>query len=102
MNEALIAGEGAAGSIEAFYYRTGLVPPNLEAAGYAGAASPLVRGVTMTEQGIVRVELAFSPVDGKAFLLVPSLDANKKIAWKCAPGDVEPKYLPARCRQSNP
>ena len=24
---------------------------------------------------------------------------NKQVVWKCVPGEVEPKYLPARCRQ---
>ena len=99
VSEALIEGDRAATSVTDFYYRSGLVPPNLEATGFAASGSRWVRGVSITQQGIVRVELAFSPVEGKAFLLVPSLDSNKKIVWKCAPGDVELKYLPARCRQ---
>lgn len=101
VQDALGDADRAGAAVAEFYNRTGLVPPSLETVGFA-AASPTVRGVTITQQGILRIELAASPLEGRAFLLVPALDQEKKIAWKCAPGDVEPRYLPARCRQSNP
>jgi Zn-dependent protease with chaperone function len=83
----------------AAYSRARLVPPNLGAAGFAASGSRWVRSVSINEKGMIRVELAFSPLEGKAFALLPSLDSNKRVVWKCVPGEVEPKYLPARCRQ---
>lgn len=101
VQDALGDADRAAAAVAEFYYRSGLVPPNLEAVGFA-AGSRRVRGMSITQQGILRIELAAPPLAGKAFLLVPSLDQNKKIAWKCAPGDVDPRFLPARCRQAQP
>jgi Zn-dependent protease with chaperone function/type II secretory pathway pseudopilin PulG len=99
VHEALLEGDRAASSVAEFYYRSGLVPPNLGAAGFAASGSRWVRSVSINEKGVIRVELAFSPLEGKAFALLPSLDSNKRVVWKCVPGEVEPKYLPARCRQ---
>lgn len=98
VSEALMEADRAASAVADFYHRSGLVPPNLEAAGFVRSNSRWVRSVVLDDKAIVRVELGFSPVEGKSFALVPSLDSNKRVAWKCAPVDVEPKYLPARCR----
>jgi Zn-dependent protease with chaperone function/type II secretory pathway pseudopilin PulG len=99
VSEALVEADRAASSVAQFYDRSGRVPPSLEAAGFAGANSRWVRSVILDDKAVLRVELGFSPVEGKSFALVPSLDSNKRVIWKCAPVDVEPKYLPARCRQ---
>jgi Zn-dependent protease with chaperone function/type II secretory pathway pseudopilin PulG len=98
LSEALFDADRAGAALADYYYRTGKVPPNLGATGFA-ASSKWVTAITSSEKGAIRIELGFSPLQGKSFSLVPSLDSNKKIVWRCAAGDVEPRYLPQRCRQ---
>lgn len=44
------------------------------------------------------MQLAFPPVAGKGFYLVPSLDSEQHVIWKCDAGEVQARYLPPRCR----
>jgi len=94
----LTEGDLAAAALEQYYYRTGSVPANLTVAGYSSTPGPTIRAITNDQKAVIRIELAFSPLQGKAMLLVPSLDSNKRIIWKCTAGDVPPRYVPLRCR----
>ena len=98
VNAALIEGNRAASAVADYYYRNGSVPPTITATGYVAAPAAPVGAVTNNEQGHVRVELAFAPVAGKAIVLVPSLDQNKRVIWKCTSSEIEPRYVPASCR----
>ena len=55
------------------------------------ASTGIYRALNVTPQSL--------PVDGRASVLVPSINAGKVI-WRCAPGDLHPRYLPSRCRES--
>jgi len=95
---ALKEGNSAAAAVGDYYNRTRLLPPNLEAAGYA-PSNPAYGAVTLdAAKGIVRIQLAFQPVAGKAILLLPSLDENKRVVWKCSGGEIEARFLPQACR----
>jgi len=93
----LIDGDRAASTVGQFYERNGGLPQSLAAAGFK-PGSPRLQSISMTEKGAIRMQLAFPPLAGKAFYLVPSLDGEKHVIWKCYAGDVKPRYLPARCR----
>jgi len=47
---------------------------------------------------VIQIELAFPPVAGNSILLVPSLNEQKQIVWKCAGRGVPPRFLPQSCR----
>lgn len=93
----LIDGDRAADVVGQFYERNGGLPGKLSAAGFM-TNSALLKSIDMTEKGAIRMQLSFPPVAGKTFYLVPSLDGEKHVIWKCYAGEVLPRYLPARCR----
>jgi Zn-dependent protease with chaperone function len=93
----LIDGDQAARTVGRFYERNGGLPDSLAAAGFT-ASRPQLQSISMTEKGAIKMQLAFPPVAGEAFYLVPSLDESKHVIWKCYAGGVPPRYLPARCR----
>jgi len=95
---ALAEGNSAAAAVGNYYNRTKLLPPNLEAAGYTPSSTAYGAVTLDAAKGIVRIQLAFQPVAGKAILLVPSLDENKRVVWKCSSGEVEVRLLPRACR----
>jgi Zn-dependent protease with chaperone function/type II secretory pathway pseudopilin PulG len=97
---ALAVGNQATAQVAEFYYRNNAVPKDVAEAGVAPpAAGGPVRSLGIDPKGIVRMELGFSPLQGKTLLLVPSLNAEKRIVWKCASDDIEPRYLPVACRR---
>lgn len=93
----LIDGDRAAHTVAQFYESKGGLPDDLAAAGFE-ANRPRLESISMTEKGAIKMQLAFPPLAGKAFYLVPSLDADKHVIWKCYAGRVPTRYLPARCR----
>jgi len=97
---ALSEGNKASAAVAAYYYKNDAVPKTFQDAGVT-PPSPgnILRGMTIDPGGVIRIELAFSPIEGKAVLLAPSLDAQKKIVWKCTSQDIPQKYLPMQCRQ---
>jgi hypothetical protein len=80
-----------------FFERNHGLPENLAATGFM-STSPLLKSISRTEKGAIRMQLAFYPVEGKTFYRVPSLDSEKHVIWKCYAGEVLPRYLPPRCR----
>lgn len=97
---ALAEGQRAGDAVGAYYAKTGTVPGSLAQAGFVPQTAPaLVREVSLDpKSGVIRVELAFAPLQGKALVLVPSLDAQRRVVWKCSGEDVRPQVLPPRCR----
>jgi pilin len=76
------------------------VPKSLEEAGVKPQPpGPIVREMSVDPRGVIRIELAFAPVTGNAVLLVPSLNEQKQIVWKCTSQDVPQKFLPQSCRE---
>ncbi|HXF77326.1 MAG TPA: M48 family metallopeptidase [Usitatibacter sp.] len=98
MTDVVNTGQRASDAVGSYYDERKTIPQTLEAAGFA-STSPSVRQVEVNQRnGVVKVTVAFPPLDGKTLLFVPSLDENKHIKWRCTSQDILPKYLPLRCR----
>jgi Zn-dependent protease with chaperone function len=96
---ALTVGDQATAQVTDFYYRNNSVPKDLAEAGVAQPTTgDLVRSIRIDPKGVIRMELGFSPLQGKMLLLVPSLNAEKRVVWKCVSDDIQPRFLPAACR----
>jgi TM2 domain-containing membrane protein YozV len=50
--------------------------------------------------GIISLALGFRQLDGKHFLLIPKVDANRNITWTCGSDDIKAAFLPRACRQN--
>jgi Tfp pilus assembly protein PilE len=97
---AIIAAEAAAQAVGGHVEKNQVVPRNMAEAGHADPLPAAVRSITIdAKTGVLTVTLQSPPVEGRAFILVPSFDAGGKIIWRCAPGDLQPRYLPSRCRE---
>jgi len=50
------------------------------------------------ETGIVSLTLTgVEPINGKHFLLIPKLDTDKNLIWRCGSEDLAPVYIPTKC-----
>lgn len=99
LSAVLAEGGKVTAAVTAFYERTNAVPKDLAEAGVAPPdPASGVRAVTIDSRGVVRLELALPQLDGKTIVFLPSLDANKRVVWRCASQDVEKRYLPQSCR----
>jgi len=97
LSTVLTDGHRAARTVGQFYERNGGLPQDLASAGFK-PQDPRLESISMTDKGAIKMQLAFGPVAGKSFYLVPSLDADKHVIWKCYAGSVAPRYLPPQCR----
>jgi len=100
MIAAVAYGKQAAQAVEEYVNNNGSIPLRLEDAGIASTPpSKEIKVARVNSQnGVVQVVLAFSPVEDKSLLFVPSRNADKSISWRCTSEDVAPKYLPPSCR----
>ena len=97
---AIAAAEAAATAVGGHVEKNQVLPGSVAEAGYADPLPPAVRSITIdAKTGVLTVTLQSPPVEGRTFVLVPSINAGKVI-WRCAPGDLHPRYLPSRCRES--
>lgn len=98
--EAASIGNVAAESVTNYYSQHQTVPDGLDEAGFAALLPLSVKKLDIDGQnGVVIVIMATAPIEGKALLLVPSLDENGQITWKCMSQEIPGKYLPSQCRQ---
>ena len=88
---------GKTAAVGHFYEEKGALPASLRAAGFM-SSSRLLRSIDMSGKGVIRMQLAFAPLQGQTLYLVPSLDAEKHVVWKCVGDRIPPRYLPLRCR----
>jgi hypothetical protein len=77
------------------------VPQTLAQAGFS--LSPAMSGVQSIElnptDGIMQLTLAAEPYAGKTIVFVPSLNANKRIVWRCSSREIKAEALPQNCRE---
>ena len=98
--EAASVGNSAAESIAQYYYQHQAVPSSLDVAGFTASLPSSVKNIAVDSQnGIVSITMATAPIEGKELLLVPSLDTNNQITWKCMSLEIPDKYLPRQCLQ---
>jgi len=100
LTEAVTVGNAAAESVANYYYRHQEAPATLADTGFSESPPSSVKQIGVdSENGVLNITMATVPIEGKSLLLVPSLDTNNKIIWKCMSQDIPEKYLPHQCRQ---
>ncbi len=100
LTQAVAVGRSAAAAVEEHYYKTGEVPATLAQAGFAlPATASYVQDIEVNpKNAIVTVTLAVPAQMGKTITLVPSLDSEKHIHWRCGSNDIGANLLPKDCR----
>ena len=99
-HQAIDLGRTAADSVADYYYQHQKYPISLEQTGFTIPITPTVKELSVNgENGTVIFTMADAPISGKTFLLVPSLDSNKKLVWTCMSQEIQDTYLPPNCRQ---
>ena len=88
--------------VEEQWERNGSLPrrPDYAAVKAERGAQFLERVELSTATGRVRLALgpATGEASGKALLLAPAVDAERRIHWYCIPIDVPARLLPVECR----
>lgn len=75
------------------------LPLSLADAGYTAALPIGVRSIQIDRKsGVLTVTMATEPLDGQSFHLVPAVDEQKNVVWRCVAGSLAPKHLPLECR----
>lgn len=98
--EAVSIADSAAESIAQYYYQHQAIPVSLEAAGFTASLPSSVKNIAVDSQnGVVNITMATTPIEDKKLQLVPSLDTNNQIIWQCMSQEIPDKYLPGHCRQ---
>ena len=99
MGRAVAVGHEATAAVERYFYANGKAPATLEQAGFALAdPSHAVQDLSVDAgNGVVRVFPSDLSYRGKAIAFTPSLDENKKVAWRCASEEIPAKLLPEEC-----
>lgn len=100
MAQVVGVGREAAAAVERYFYAHGSGPATLEQAGYAMAdPNHVVQNITVdAANGMVHVFPADLNYRGKAIAFTPSLDENKRVAWRCGSDAIPARLLPAGCR----
>lgn len=98
--EATVIAKNASNSVESYYFQTKQIPSTIEETGFITPRNASISGVSVDSQnGVVTVLMATSPIQGKSLLMVPSQTADGTITWKCQSSDIPQKFLPQACRQ---
>jgi Tfp pilus assembly protein PilE len=96
------SGRQAGAAVEKYYFATNNVPATLEAAGVSAnpAGNKAVELIQLNpENAQIRVLTRIVSVHGQGTLMfTPSLDASKRMVWKCSAQDLDVQALPADCR----
>ena len=93
-------GNQATRAVEEHINKNNSIPLRLEDAGVTSTPPSTAIKVAKInpKNAIVEVVLAFSPVEDKSLLFVPSMGPDKKITWRCTSENVPGRYLPQTCR----
>lgn len=103
VSEAMVLTATAKLGVIEYYSSTGNLPDTNGQAGLEAPATIIgkyVSGVTVTA-GTISVMMgnqASTKVAGSSLQLVPDIAAGGNIVWKCGSTSIQPKYLPATCR----
>ena len=101
MTQVVGVGKEATAAVERYFYAHGSAPATLEQAGYAMAdPNHVVQNITVdVANGAVHVFPADLNYRGKAIAFTPSLDENKRVAWRCGSDGIPARLLPPDCRE---
>lgn len=100
MADANVLAKNASNSVERYYFQTKKIPTTIEETGFITPRNASISSVSVDSQnGVITVWMATSPIQGKSLLMVPSQAADGTITWKCQSSDIPQKYLPQACRE---
>ncbi len=101
MAQVVGVGQEATAAVERYFYAHGSGPATLEQAGYAmDDPNHVVQNITVdAANGMVHVFPADLNYRGKAIAFTPSLDENKRVAWRCGSHGIPARLLPADCHE---
>jgi Tfp pilus assembly protein PilE len=98
--EAAVVAKNASSSVERYYFQYKQIPSTIEETGFTTPRNPSYSGISVDSQnGVVSVLMATSPIQGKSLLMVPSQATDGTLTWTCQSADIPQKYLPQGCRQ---
>lgn len=100
VTQAVSVASQASQSVGGYIESKGQIPDTLQAAGFTSTLPSLIQNIDINKSsGEMVVTMAgIGYLSGKSFALQPTLDAAKKISWKCVAGTLPPKVLPQQCR----
>jgi len=97
--DAIRSASAAAKAVGSYIEKTHNVPDNIEETGFSEPLSRHIQSLSIDKRsGTLTVTMTGSPVDGKAFSLAPAVGQDRTITWRCSPGEIPRKYMPASCR----
>ncbi|HWT73017.1 MAG TPA: NINE protein [Oxalicibacterium sp.] len=89
----------AAIQVASYAAQTRSVPNTLQEAGYGKALPAYVRSMDVDSRtAVIRVTMAAGSLNGKSFLLRPTVQSDANIQWQCISEDIEARLLPQKCR----
>ncbi|WP_410211768.1 M48 family metalloprotease [Aquirhabdus sp.] len=98
LSTAAFYGDHAARAVSEYYNSKHELPSSLAETGFRDPTPSSVSKASVdSETGEIRL-LMNKPLEGKALLWVPSLDADKHASWKCTSEDIRVNLLPMQCR----
>ena len=100
LNSALSSGNTATEVVANFYYQHQMFPSNLESNDFVVTLPESIRSLELSsENGIISITMATTPIAGQSLQLVPSFEEGGQINWQCMSEEIDNKYLPLHCRQ---
>jgi Tfp pilus assembly protein PilE len=99
MASTVITAKQAADAVGHYFEQHQKIPASLDEAGFHMPASPFIKKIELDDQNaVLTITLAAAPVNDKALQMVPSLDAEKRLVWKCQSQNIPARLLPMQCR----
>jgi len=100
LNQAVLEARVAANAVADYYQTNKSLPQNLEQAGYNPSyIPPGIQPITIdANTGSIKLTIDIPAHLGKTIELVPSIDDNKQIVWRCGSSNLDSKLLPLDCR----
>jgi len=100
LNQAVLEARVAANAVTIYYQTNKSLPQTLEQAGYAPQYIPQgVQPISLdANTGTIKLTIDIPAHLGKTIELVPSIDDNKQIVWRCGSSNLDSKLLPLDCR----
>ncbi|WP_114281263.1 pilin [Thioalbus denitrificans] len=102
ISEALVFADETRTTVSDYFFFHGQTwPSNNAEAGLgpkASYAKKFINGIEVKTDGVIWVELSFSPLTGESVIFTPDYDGHR-IAWDCTgSAGVPNRFLPASCR----
>ncbi|MDD3448480.1 MAG: pilin [Gammaproteobacteria bacterium] len=102
ISEALVFADETRTTVSDYFFFHGQVwPGNNAEAGLGPRASyarKFISGIEVKANGVIWVELSFSPLTGESVIFSPDYDGHR-IAWGCSgSAGIPTRFLPASCR----